>query len=109
MEAKVFVSGNLESNAAIVYFKNGNAIIRFSIATSNYYHNHHGEVIQQPTGHDCKKYVKDVNQDLIDKLVKGAYISVYGVLRYEELSKSVAKTKNGKRSAFIEVKEIDFN
>ncbi|MDN5210750.1 single-stranded DNA-binding protein [Fulvivirgaceae bacterium BMA12] len=65
MEAKVFASGNLESNAAIVYFKNGNAIIQFSIATSNYYHNQHGEVIQQPTGHDCLLDATDKSYEAI--------------------------------------------
>ncbi len=108
MEAKVFASGNLGSNAKVVNFKNGNAVIQFSIATHNYYYNKDGELIQQSTWHECKKYVKKINQNLIDALVKGAHISVFGVLKYEEFDKAVTKVKNVKiKRAFIEVKELD--
>ncbi len=82
MEAKVFTSGNLGNYAKAINFENGNVVITFSIATNNYFTNRNSEQIQLTTWHDCKKFVKNVNEKFIDKLAKGATVTILGVPPY---------------------------
>ena len=108
MEAKVFTSGNLGNDANVINFENGNSVITFSIATNSYYTKSDGEQIQTTTWHDCKKFVKQVNEKLITKLIKGATVTILGTLSYEEYDKEVTKTKSVKiKKAFIDVKVIE--
>ena len=108
MEAKVFTSGNLGNDAKVINFENGNAVISFSIATNSYYTNKDGEKIQNTTWHDCKKFVRNVNEKFIERLTKGATVTILGTLSYEEYDKEVTKTKSVKiRKAYIDVKAIE--
>lgn len=108
MEAKVFTSGNLGNDAKVINFENGNAVITFSIATNSYYTNSEGEQIQITTWHDCKKFVKNVNEKLVEKLTKGATVTIAGVLSYEEYEKQVTKAKSVNiKKAFIDVKVVE--
>ena len=107
MEAKVFATGHLGKDAEVIQFSNSNAVIEFSLATNRYYTDSNGESQQKTTWHSCKRFVREINQAVIDKLVKGAAITISGVLQYEEYSKEVTKTKsvNIKR-AYIDVLEF---
>lgn len=108
MEAKVFTSGNLGNDAKVINFENGNAVITFSLATNSYYTNSEGEQIQLTTWHECKKFVKSVNEKLVEKLTKGATVTIAGVLNYEEYEKQVTKAKSVKiKKAFIDVKIVE--
>jgi single-strand DNA-binding protein len=107
MEAKVFLTGNLGNDAQVTNFSNGNAVIEFSVATNQFFNGKNGEAQQKTTWHDCKRYVREVNASLVEKLTKGASIVLAGTLNYEEYAKEVskAKTVNVKR-AYIDVKEL---
>ncbi len=107
MEAKVFLTGNLGNDAQVTNFSNGNAVIEFSVATNQFYTGKNGEAQQKTAWHDCKRYVREVNALLVEKLTKGASIVVAGTLNYDEFTKEVskAKTVNLKR-AYIDVKEL---
>jgi single-strand DNA-binding protein len=108
MEAKVFTSGNLGSDAQVINFENGKSVILFSIATNNYYTNADDEQIQQTTWHDCKRFVRTVNDKFMAKLAKGASVTILGTLRYDEYDKDVTKTKSVKiKKAYIDVKAIE--
>jgi single-strand DNA-binding protein len=110
MEAKVFLTGNLGNDAQVTNFSNGNAVIEFSVATNQYYTDKNGEAQQKTSWHDCKRFVRQVNQAFIDKLSKGASLTLAGTLKYEEFTKEVTKTKSiNIRKAFIEVAEIALN
>ena len=103
MEAKVFTSGNLGYDAKVINFENGNAVITFSIAT-----NSDGEKIQNTTWHDCKKFVKQVNEKFLEKLITGSKVTILGTLSYDEFDKEVTKTKSVKiKKAFIDVKVVE--
>ena len=108
MEAKVFTSGNLGNDAKVINFENGKSVITFSIATNSYIKNADGEQVQQTTWHDCKKFVRQVNESFIEKLAKGATVTILGTLSYDEYDKEVTKTKSVKiRRAYIDVKVIE--
>ena len=108
MEAKVFTSGNLGNDAKVINFENGNAVITFSIATNSYYTNSDGEKIQNTTWHDCKKFVKQVNEKFLEKLITGSKVTILGTLSYDEYDKEVTKTKSLKiKKAFIDVKVVE--
>ncbi len=108
MEAKVFTSGNLGNDAKAINFKNGNAVITFSIATNSYYTDSAGEQIQKTTWHECKKFVKKVNEQFLAKLTKGATITILGTLSYDEFDKEVTKAKSVKiKKAYIDVKAME--
>ena len=108
MEAKVFTTGNLGSDANVINFENGNAVINFSIATNSYYTNADGEQVQKTTWHGCKKFVKQVNAKFMEMLIKGATVTILGTLSYDEFDKEVTKTKSVKiKKAYIDVKAIE--
>ena len=108
MEAKVFTSGNLGNDAKVINFENGNSVITFSIATNSYFKDADGEQSQKTTWHDCKKFVKQVNEKFIEKLIKGATVTILGTLSYDEYDKEVTKTKSVKiKRAYIDVKAIE--
>jgi len=110
MEAKVFLTGNLGNDAQVTNFSNGNAVIEFSVATNQYYTDKNGEAQQKTSWHDCKRFVRQVNQAFIDKLFKGASLTLAGTLKYEEFAKEVTRTKSiNIRKAYIEVAEIALN
>jgi single-strand DNA-binding protein len=110
MEAKVFVSGKLGNNANVIQFENGRAVITFSIATNSYYTNSAGEQVQNTTWHDCKKFVRTVNEKLVEKLVKGVTVTIMGTLQYEEYEKPVTKTKSTKiKKAYIDVAGLEIS
>jgi single-strand DNA-binding protein len=110
MEAKVFLTGNLGNDAQVTNFSNGNAVIEFSVATNQYYTDKNGEAQQKTSWHDCKRFVRQVNQAFIDKLSKGASLTLAGTLKYEEFAKEVTRTKSiNIRKAYIEVAEIALN
>jgi single-strand DNA-binding protein len=110
MEAKVFLTGNLGKDAQVTNFSNGNAVIEFSVATNQYYTDKNGEGQQKTTWHECKRFVRQVNQAFIDKLSKGASLTLAGTLKYEEFAKEVTKAKSiNIRKAYIEVAEIALN
>lgn len=101
MEAKVFLNGNLGKDAEVVNFKNGNAVITFSIPSNSYYMKD-GERVQTTTWHNCKKFVKEVNPKFLAILKKGANFTVVGNLKYDEYTTDGAKHIR----AYIEVEEI---
>ena len=104
MEAKVFTSGNLGNDAKVITFENGNSVITFSIATNSYYTNADGETVQKTTWHDCKKFVRQTNEKFLEKLTKGATVTILGTLSYHEYDKDVTKTKSVKiKKAYIDV------
>lgn len=108
MEAKVFTTGNLGSDAKVINFENGKSVITFSIATNSYYTNAAGEPVQQTTWHDCKKFMSQINEKFIEKLAKGATVTILGTLSYDEYDKEVTKTKSVKiKRAYIDVKAIE--
>jgi len=107
MEAKVFATGNLGNDAQVTNFSNGNAVIEFSIATNQFYTDKNGEAQQKTTWHDCKRFVREVNANFIEKLSKGSSVVVAGILKYEEYTKEISKTKSVNiKHAYIDVKEI---
>ena len=92
------------NNSNVIQFENGRAVITFSIATNSYYTNNAGEQVQNTTWHECKKFVRNVNEKLVEKLVKGVAVTIMGTLQYEEYEKPVTKTKAAKiKKAYIEV------
>ena len=108
MEAKVFTSGNLGNDAKVINFENGKSVITFSIATNSYYTNSEGEQVQLTTWHDCKKFVKKVNEQFVEKLITGSKVTILGTLSYDEFDKGVSKTKSVKiKRAYIDVKVIE--
>jgi single-strand DNA-binding protein len=110
MEAKVFLTGNLGNDAQVTNFSNGNAVIEFSVATNQYFTKKNGESKQNTTWHDCKRFVRQVNQAFVDKLVKGSSVTVAGALKYEEYTKDISKSKSVNiKKAFIEVSELVIN
>jgi hypothetical protein len=55
-------------------------------------------------------FVRQVNQAFIDKLSKGASLTLAGTLKYEEFAKEVTRTKSINISkAYIDVAEIALN
>jgi single-strand DNA-binding protein len=107
METKVFATGHLGQDAEVTQFSNGNAVIEFSLATNKFYTDNNGESQQKTTWHSCKRFVREVNQAIVDKLTKGVSLTLSGTLQYEEYTKEVTKTKsvNIKR-AYIDVREF---
>lgn len=108
MEAKVFLNGNLGNDANVTNFSNGNAVLEFSIATNHFYTDKNGESQQKTSWHDCKRFVRTVNQSLVDKLTKGATVTIFGTLNYDEYDKEVTKSKSIRiKRAFIDVKAME--
>ena len=108
MEAKVFTSGNLGNDAKVINFENGKSVITFSIATNSYYTNADGEQVQKTTWHDCKKFVRNVNEQFVEKLITGTKVTILGTLSYDEYDKEVTKTKSVRiRKAYIDVKALE--
>ena len=108
MESKLFTTGNLGNDAKVVNFEIGKAVITFSIATNTYFLNPDGEKVQKTTWHECKKFVKSVNEQFVKKLVAGAKVTIFGTLAYDEYDKEVTKTKSVKiKRAYIDVKAIE--
>ncbi len=81
--------------------------MEFSVATNQFYTGKNGEAQQKTTWHDCKRYVREVNTSLVEKLTKGASVVLAGTLHYDEFSKEVGKTKSvSMKRAYIDVKEL---
>ncbi|MCB0636338.1 MAG: single-stranded DNA-binding protein [Lewinella sp.] len=81
VQNSVTLIGNLGQDPSLYQFDNGNKLLRFSLATSEYRKNAKGEKVTETMWHSCVAYGKLA--DLMNGLLaKGRKVAVGGRLRY---------------------------
>ena len=100
MKFKAIGTGRLGKNADVTPFENGRSVIEFSVAANSFYKNKEGEKVQDTEWHDIKVFVKDVNQKFVDRLAKGAEVTVAGTLES-------STSKEGKSFPYIRANASD--
>jgi DNA replicative helicase MCM subunit Mcm2 (Cdc46/Mcm family) len=59
-------------------------------------------------GMTARKFVRNVNEQFVEKLITGTKVTILGTLSYDEYDKEVTKTKSVKiKKAYIDVKAIE--
>ena len=106
MEIQVFGNGILGNYAAVTPLTNGLSVIEFPMAAHSYYRKN-GEVHQTTKWYSCKRYVKTVNQEFVDKLVKGTKVVFAGSLNYDEYEKEVEGVKVPMRAYYIDIRTLE--
>ncbi len=73
--------GNLGDDVQVKTFDNGNSVINFPLATSEYYTNSEGEKVQTTQWHTVVAWGKKGEQ-MVSSLNKGNQVLVHGKLTY---------------------------
>ena len=110
MEAKVFLTGKLGSNAEVTPLEGGRAVIKFSVACNAVYTNKKGEQVKATTWHDCKKFMAFPAESLAMHLQKGKHVTVTGLLRYDEYEQPIpAANPVRHKRAYVEIRDLVFS
>ncbi|MCO5230598.1 MAG: single-stranded DNA-binding protein [Chitinophagales bacterium] len=89
--------GNLGRNPEVKTFENGNAIAKFSLATSDSYTNKLGEKVQDTQWHNVVAWGK-LAKVAEEQLEKGKEVSIKGKISYKNY-----EDKNGVKKIFTEI------
>ncbi len=106
---KVFIiGGHLGQDAEVTTFENGSSVISFSAATNESWTDKAtGEKREEIEWHECKRFVKEVNDKFVALLTKGTKVTVIGKLKYNTWERTIGNEKVTQTKAYIKVEEID--
>ena len=89
MNAIVLISGRIGKNATTTTFRNNRGVIEFDVASNDHFIDREsGEKKKTTSWHHIKIFVDEINDELVDRLEKGAYISATGALVYDTWKKN---------------------
>ncbi len=99
---KVELSGFAGTNPEVRTMKNGNQMIRFSLATSTSYKNNNDEWVRNTTWHNVVMWDK-LGEEALEKIRKGTFVSLQGKITYRQYT-----DKSGKKQNVVEIRAFSF-
>ncbi|MEI6124363.1 MAG: single-stranded DNA-binding protein [Bacteroidota bacterium] len=100
---KVELSGFAGINPEVRTLKNGNQMIRFSLATSTSYKNSNNEWIHDTTWHNVVMWDK-LSEEGLEKIKKGTFVKLVGKIVYRQYA-----DKNGVKQNVVEIRANSFD
>ncbi len=100
--------GRIGKDAEKVELESGKTVIKFSLATPNYYLSQDGEKVERVDWHDCEMWKNSDKAGIAEYLKKGTLVSLHAQLRYNSYSQTQGKKTTAVKRAIVAIENIDF-
>ena len=100
--------GRIGKDAEKVDLDNGKTVIKFTLATPNYYLNQDGEKVERVDWHDCEIWKNSNKAGIADYLTKGTLVSLNAQLRYNSYTQTQGKKTTIVKRAVVAIENVDF-
>jgi single-strand DNA-binding protein len=100
--------GRIGKDGEKVELENGKTVIKFSLATPNYYLSQDGEKVERVDWHDCEIWKNSEKAGIAEYLAKGTLVSLNAQLRYNSYTQTQGKKTTIVKRAVVAVENVDF-
>ena len=100
--------GRIGKDAEKVDLDNGKTVIKFTLATPNYYLNQDSEKVERVDWHDCEIWKNSNKAGIAKYLTKGTLVSLNAQLRYNSYTQTRGKKTTIVKRAVVAVENVDF-